>query len=441
MSASEHKQSIGIVMTSAIVVGTMIGAGIFLLPVSLAPLGMNAVIAWVVSAIGALSIAFSLSRLILSDGGGIQRYVEGVFGPTVAFIVTWAFWVSTWTAMAALAIATAAALSRIFPSISDAWSIAMVGIATTLVVTGINARGIRAAGGFALLTVAIRILPLLAVIVVVLLRQSNGQPVTPLASMPVTANNIATAVALTLFAMLGFEAATAPVGKVRNPTRTIPLAIIAGTAFVALLYLFSSTSVSLILSPEATATSLAPYADALKATWGEGAAKLAALAIAIAALGGLNSNLLCAGELGYSMALRGDMPVQLSRTSGDNTPVYSQLFAAALTIVLVLLNTSKTTAELFTFIILLATTSTLVLYVIGALAALRTNPPLAAKAVIAVSILFSLFAFYGAGAEANLWGLMLLAIGLAVRWLCHRVTPSRAGSTPAAANGAAGPRE
>jgi APA family basic amino acid/polyamine antiporter len=438
MTAAAHNQSIGVVMTSAIVVGTMIGAGIFLLPVSLAPLGVNAVIGWVVSAIGALCIAFSLSRLVRGEGGGIQSYVEAVFGPTVGFVVTWAFWVSTWTSMAALAIATSAALSRIFPTIGDPWSIAMVGVATTVIVMAVNARGIRAASGFALITVAIRILPLLAVIAVVLIRQANAQPLAPLAPLPVTADNIASAVALTMFAMLGFEAATAPVGKVRDPTRTIPLALMAGTAFVALIYLFSSTAVSLILSPQAAAGSLAPYADALKANWGEAAAEFAALGIAIAALGGLNSNLLCAGELGYSMALRGDLPPLLARTSASNTPVASQLVAGALTIALVLLNTSKSTAALFTFMILLATSSTIVLYAVGALAALRRERSMLAKPVILLSILFSLFVFYGAGAEANLWGLVLLAIGLGVRWAMRRFSSS-ASTIPAPAAAPAAP--
>ena len=438
MAAAEQKQSIGLLMTSAIVVGTMIGAVIFLLPVSLEPLGVNAVIGWIVSAIGALCIAFALSRLVRAEGGGIQSYVEAVFGPTAGFVVTWAFWVSTWTSMAALAIAAAAALSRIFPAFSDSWSIAMVGIATTLAIMGVNARGIRAASGFALVTVAIRVLPLLAVIAVVITRQIKAQPLAPLAQVPVTTDHIATAVALTMFAMLGFEAATAPVGKVSNPTRTIPLALLSGTAVVGLIYLFSSTAVSLILSPEATATSLAPYADALKANWGEAAVQFAALGIAIAAIGCLNSNLLCAGELGYSMALRGDLPATLARTSRSNTPVASQLLAAGLTILLVLLNTSKSTAELFTFMILLATSSTIVLYAVGALAALRTRQPPLAKIVIAASILFSLFVFYGAGAEANLWGVVLLAIGLAVRWFFRRFNSS-ASTIPAEAPNPAEP--
>jgi APA family basic amino acid/polyamine antiporter len=157
MSEAKNKQTIGIWMTSALVVGTMIGAGIFLLPVSLAPLGLNAVIGWVISAAGALCIAFALCRLVRQEGGGIQSYVEAIFGPTVGFVVTFAFWVSSWAAMAAVAIATAAALSRIVPVLGDPRWITAVSVATTIAVAVVNARGVRVAGGFALLTVAIKI--------------------------------------------------------------------------------------------------------------------------------------------------------------------------------------------------------------------------------------------------------------------------------------------
>lgn len=419
MTGPNEKQTIGLWMTGALVVGTMIGAGIFLLPLSLAPLGWNAVIGWIVSAIGAMCIAFALCRLVREQGGGIQSYIEPIFGPTVGFVVTFAFWVSSWAAMAAVAIATAAVLARIIPMFNDPFWIATISIAATTAVAIVNARGVRAAGSLAVLTVAIKILPLLAVMLLVVLLQVEGQPLASLAQTPVTVDNIATAVALTLFALLGFEAATAPVAKVRDPTRTIPRALLAGTLFVALLYLLSSTSVSLILSPDSTTDSIAPFADALATRWGEPAALFAAIAISIAALGALNNNLLVAGELGYSMALRGDFPASLARVSSTYAPIISQLVGSAFAIVLVLLNSSKATADLFTFVVLLTTTANLVVYLVGGLAAFRIDRSIVARIAIVLSILFSLFAFYGVGVEANLWGLALLLIGLVVRWACR----------------------
>lgn len=436
---ARRDDGIGFWLTSAIVVGTVIGSGIFLLPASLAPLGANAPIAWVVSGVGAMCIAFALSRIVRPEGGGLQSYIEAELGPTAGFIVTFALWTASCTGIAGPSIAAAAAFSILVPALSDPWSVAMVALVTTIALTIINARGIRAAGSLALVTIAIRIVPLLAVIVVALMRGANHQRLTPLAPTPITLDNIAAAVTLTLFAIIGFEVGTTPVGKVRNPSRTIPLALMAGTAFCVVLYLLSSTSVTLILSPQATATSLAPYADALKGNFGEAAVGLAAIAIIVAAVGGANTSILVAGELGYSMALRRDLPQYVARTSLTNTPVVSQVLASTFAIALILSNASKSTAQMFIFLSLLATTVTLVVYVLGAFTALRRRPSATATAAIGISILFSLFAFYGAGLSANLLGLGSLVVGLGIRWLCHRLTRWRGGSSRLAAASPAAP--
>jgi amino acid transporter len=139
------------------------------------------------------------------------------------------------------------------------------------------------------------------------------------------------------------------------------------------------------------------------------------------------------------MALRGDLPKYVARTSPTNTPVVSQVLASTFAIALILSNASKSTAQMFIFLSLLATTVTLVVYVLGAFTALRRRPSATATAAIGISILFSLFAFYGAGLSANLLGLGSLVVGLGIRWLCHRLTRSRGGSSRLAAASPAAP--
>ena len=429
----------GVWMTSALVVGTMIGAGIFMLPVSLAPLGPNAPIAWIVSSIGALCIAFALARLTKGGGAGIQAHIEKAFGPTVGFLVAWAFWCSNWAGQAALAIAGASALSRVVPALAGPDAVAMVAIASVAFLTAVNAMGARAAGGMSVLTVAIKLLPLLAVIAILGLRSASAVPFVPLAPIPLTIANIATAVALTLFALTGFENATTPVNKVRNPERTLPLAILGGTLFVALVYLLSSTGVMLLLPAEAVASSPAPFADAIAAQWGEGAATFAALAISVGAFGALNGLILGTGELGYAMALRRELPAFMAQTRGANTPVAAQLVGSVLTILLVLAASSRGTASLFVFVILLSTASVLFVYLAGALAAWKISSTFGARLTLSVALLFILFAFYGSGAEADFWGMVLLAIGFVVM-LTMRAINSR-GSNPAAEAAPAAPQE
>lgn len=436
--AAKRAPLMGPWLTTGLVVGSMIGSGIFMLPASLAPLGINAVVGWLVSVGGALSIAFALARLSRHGGeGGIQSYIEQAFGPLTGFLVTWAFWVSSWVGSAAVAIAFGSAVSRINPLFGDA-TVIISGVSAIAFLTLVNALGVRVSGGVNLATIAIKLLPLVGVVILLGLGAASSAPLEPLAPVPLTIGSIATATTLTLFAMLGFEIATAPVGKVRDPSRTLPRAILGGTALVGLIYLLSSSAVLLLLPADAVAGSPAPFADAFAERGGEGLVRMVAFAIAVSAFGALNCGVLANGELGYAMARRRQLPAVMARTRGVNTPVVAQVVAAALGIALVLANSSRSTAEMFTFAILLTTSATLVVYLAGTAAAWRHCPSAGAQAILALAALFIAFAFWGAGIEANAWCLVLLALGLAV-YSAMRIINWRLGSIPAAAAPAAWP--
>ena len=432
-------QTMGIWLTTGLVVGTMIGSGIFLLPVSLAPLGRNAVIAWFVSIAGALSIAFALARLSRGGGeGGIQAYIEQAFGPLTGFVITWAFWVSAWVSNAAVAIAFGAATSRISPLFGDQTAIVLA-IAAIAFLTFVNALGVRVSGGLNLATIAIKLLPLIGVVVLLALGVGGGAPFEAFAPTPITIGAVATATSLTLFAMLGFENATAPVGKIRDPARTVPRAILGGTALVGLIYLLSSSAVLLLLPAQLVANSPAPYADVFAARGGEGLVLMAAFAIAVSAFGSLNCGILVGGELAFAMAQRGQLPAVMARTRQGNLPVAAQLVSALLSVALVLANSSKSTADLFAFTILLTTSATLFVYLAGTAAAWRHCPSAGARAILCLASLFIAFAFWGAGFEADAWCLALLAVGLVV-YAAMRALNSRR-SSPLAALAPAAPLE
>jgi APA family basic amino acid/polyamine antiporter len=187
--------------------------------------------------------------------------------------------------------------------------------------------------------------------------------------------------------------------------------------------------VMLLLPADRIATSPAPYADVIAMQWSESAALLAALTIAISAFGSLNGMIFATGELGYAMGLRGDLPPLFARAGRDNIPVGAHLVGGALTVLLILANSTKATANLFTFVILLSTAAVLVVYGLGTLAAWKENRSAVSRAVLIVAMLFILFAVYGSGLEADLWCLALLAGGLAIRFILRLI----AGSSRAAA--------
>jgi basic amino acid/polyamine antiporter, APA family len=289
----------------------------------------------------------------------------------------------------------------------------------------------------AIVTVVLRILPLLLVIALSAVRLAGHGPVQPLWTTPLSFSAIATASALTLFALTGFENVSAPIGKVENSHRVIPLALLIGVSLVALLYLGSSSSVMLLLSPEQIARSPAPYADAIAASWGEVAAYLTSFAIAISAFGCIGCTMMAAGELCFSLAQRRDLPVALARTNACGAPMTAQLISAMLSILLVLANSSRTTAGLFTFIILLSTVAVLILYVVAALATGIRERSKGVRALVVGGTLFAAFAFYGSGLEASLWGLGLACFALPVRIISRLLN----GSSPEAVAYRASPPE
>lgn len=430
---------IGLWMTTALVIGTIIGAGIFMLPVALAPLGANALLGWLISGAGILCIAYGMARLSRLGGHGIQANIEQEFGPTVAFLVAWSFWISNCAAQASIAIGTASALSFAGIDFGGQTGVLLFAIFWLVALTALNAAGVRAVGGFSIVTVAIKIMPLLAVIWLFAERGVSGQPYAALPSVPVDFANIAAATALTFYALTGFEAATTPVGKVRDAERTIPRAVIGGTAIVVLLYLFAGTGLQFLLPVDAIVNSPAPFADALVAEWGKGAAIFAALTIAVAAIGCLNGIILCSGELAYSMALRGDLPTILKKTRGINTPVMAQIASSGLSLLLLLANSSRSTANLFTFVILVSAAGVVVVYLAAVLAAWKASPAPLSKIILALAVAFIAFATYGIGLEAGMWCLVLLAAGLAIRAVMRRL--NSLGSSPVQAAVPAAPPE
>ena len=343
-------------------------------------------------------------------------------------------WCATWIGIPAVGLAIATALTRLAPGLAG-YEI-MIAFGSLVAVLLLNLRGIRVVGEFTLVTVFIRIFPLLAVIVIAAILFSGGQPLQPIDQPPATLGNVATAAALCLFALTGFEFSLSPVGKIRDPRRNLVRGLLVGVALVAILYLATTVSLSLIVPNADIARSSAPFANAIGGQWGEGAALVAAAAIAISAIGALIPSTLAVGENLYSMALRGDVPRAFSVTNRHDAPYLALIAGLGLSSLLLLLNASKGTAGLFTFITLLASDAVLYLYAAATIAAAIKDRRATTIIAAIIGIAFVLFAFYGSGRTAFLLSLALVGTGV----LVHLIKRAR-GSNPAAETSPAGPPE
>ncbi|KKC26918.1 amino acid permease [Sphingomonas sp. SRS2] len=420
-------------MATALVVGNMIGSGVYMLPASLAPYGWNVIPAWGITIAGSLCIAAVFAGLCRArpQAGGPYVYVNAAFGKDTAFFIAWAYWISLFVGNGAIAVAAVSYLSAFIPALATnaLWSTGVT-IALVWTLTAVNISGTRNMGWVQIVTTVLKIMPLIAVVIIAVVAAPAGDLTLPDPNKPeIGLAAITTAGTLTLWAFLGLESATVPAGKVIDPERTIPRATLGGTALTGVIYLFACMAVILLLAPDVAAHSAAPFAEVMGRYWGSGAAQVVAAFAMISALGALNGWILLQGEMPAAMAAGGVFPRALGKVAANGVPVRAHLLSSALVTGVLALNASKTTVNLFTFIALLATTAALVMYLFVAAAALKLG---GVKRWVAIAgAVYSVWALYGAGAEANMWGAVLILAGVPVWWIMRRspVIPAQAGMT------------
>jgi len=404
---------------TALIIGGMIGSGIFLMPVSLAPYGWTSVAAWLISISGAMAIGYAIARMarLMPEETGAIAISGALLGTVPGMLVGWAYWVSTWAAVAAIAIAATSYLASLLPALAATpltGALAAVGLIWGM--TLINLAGAAFAGRFQLLTTVMKLLPLIAVGVVVLVIIARGTAVTPPLPAPASAlGGLAGAVTLTLFPLLGFETAGVAADRVADPARTVMRATMTGTALTGLIYILVCSGIA--LTPAALAVSPAPFALFITTHLGAASGLAVAGFAALAAIGALNCWVLMQAEVPLGMARAGLLPRWFARVSGRDVPVPALLLSSTLASLLVLSNASQTLAGVFTFAALLTTCSSLYLYIAICAAALSRRTAMTAGVI---GIAFSLFAMWGAGWQASGLSLLLMLSGLPLYWLRGR---------------------
>ena len=430
-----NTKQLGFWMCLALVIGNMIGSGVFLLPASLAPYGLNSVLGWVLTAIGSLLLAsvFSVLSRAFPNEHGPYAYTRMAFGDLIGFIVAWGYWVAVWVGNAAVATASVSYLSNLMP-----WIATMPGASTAVTLllvwlfTAINLRGARETGAVQILTTILKLLPLLAVAGLGVFLFATGDTrlnTVALQQHRFTWDAVTASATLTLWAFLGLESAAVATEKVINPERNIPLATLWGTLIAALVYVVSCTVVILLIPTDQLAGSNAPFADAVSPFWGTGASHWLALFAAISGLGALSGWILVQGEMPYQMAKAGVFPKSFAKTNSRGAPVVGLLVSGVLLSGVVLINGGKSMVQIFTFLLLISTSATLVMYLLCSLAALwlhaKGRLPLKGSVAVFVAIsvmaaVYALWALLGAGKEAVLWGFLLLGCAVPVfytmRW-------------------------
>lgn len=423
-------KTLGIWMCTALVVGNMIGSGVFLLPASLAPFGTLGLFGWLLTTAGALLLALIFARLARAYPavGGPYAYAREGFGDFVGFLVAWGYWSSIWAGNAAIAVAFVGYLGWFFPVLgTNPVASGATALCAIWGLTAINCRGIREAGVVQLATTVLKLLPLVLIALFGLfyLEPDHFSPINPSGGNPLSI--ITAAGALTLWAFLGLESATIPAGEVVDPEKTIPRATVLGTLIAAAVYIFSTVAVMGVVDGPTLAQSTAPFADAAQAMWGPWAGNLVAAGAMIATFGALNGWIMMQGQIPLAVAQDGLFPKAFARLSKGGAPVFGLVISSVVVTVLMAANYTRSLVDLYTFVILLSTLNTLVPYVFavaGEWLIRKKHPQRFAKATAltmmgsALAFVYVLWAIGGSGADAVYWGFLLMMAGVPVYvWL------------------------
>ncbi len=419
---SGQARKIGFWTCTALVVGNVIGMGIFLLPASLAPYGFNALIGWTVTLFGCLTLARVFAHLsaALPDADGPYGYIRGTLGELPAYMSMWAYWVSLWLTNAALATGVVGYITVVLPELAVIPSVWFaLGLQWLFVL--VNLFGVRTGGVVQIVTTVLKLLPMLAIGLLGgwVLLTSPGSYVAHLPPTPVTLGDVMAASTIALFAMLGIESASVPATRVNDPGRTIPRATMTGTVLVAAIYIVVSAVPLLLIRQEVLANASAPFALLMDQFGRAGLGRWLALFVVISGLGALNGWTLLAGELTRTMADNGVLPPMFSRNNRHGAPVVALVITAVLASVMVWMSYSRSLVAAFTFITRVVTAANLPLYLACTLALAvlwrRGTAGCTGRNVLlvaAVATAYVIFAFIGIGSEPFVYALGLIAVGL-----------------------------
>ena len=421
---SSNNKKIGLITTTSLVVGNMIGAGIFILPASLSTYGSISLLGWIFTASGAIILAkiFSnLSKIIINKSGGPYAYSKEGFGDFIGFLVAWGYWISTWISNAAIAIAIIGALSFFFPILKTNSLLAVsIGLSMIWFFTWINSNGIRSSGKIQVISTVLKILPLLFVIIfgVFFFSIDNFPKFNLTGETDFTTFSLVAA--LTLYAFLGIESASIPAENIKNPSKTVPKATMLGTIISTCIYILGTVVLFGILPTETLQNSPAPFAEAAQVIGGKYAGYFVAVGAAISGMGALNGWILILAQIPMAAAKDNIFPKVFKKNNKKGAPILGLIIGSLLSSAVMLMNFSDSLVTQFTFMVNLTVLACLVPYLFVSAAyiiiVLQKNKDTSSilKTVILglLGFLYSLWAIYGSTAEVVFYGFLLLLLGI-----------------------------
>lgn len=433
-SRSKHTK-INLPVLISLVIGNMMGTGIFILPASLSAFGSISILSWILTSIGALFLALTFANLNkkIPQTGGPYVYCKEAYGDFIGFLVAYTYWISLWVATAGIAVSSISYLGVIFKTsgvIHDPLNLFFIEVGAVWFFTFVNMIGIRTAGFLQLVLTILKIIPLVVIIGLGFFKINWHYFAEFNISGETNFTALTNAAALTVWAFIGLETATVP-AEHTNSTKDVYRATVYGTLITAIIYILSTIVLMGLIPPAILKTSTSPFADAASILFGENMAVVIAICAVIAGLGALNVCTMIQGQIPLAAARDKLFPAFFAKLSRFDTPAMSYFISSCLITILLVFTINSTLMKQFNFLALLATLASLTTYFICAMAELtllikdseKWNRKMLIKPAI-IAIIAGIYGFWmiiGAGKEIVFYGSLLLFTSFpAYAWILAR---------------------
>jgi APA family basic amino acid/polyamine antiporter len=423
--------ALGLPSATALVIGSIIGTGVFTMPAVMAGAGTSSLLTLGVISIGAvlLGVLFGqLTKRIPNSEGGVYAYARHEFGDFAGYLTAWCYWITAWAGNAAIVSSWVLYVESLFgitnPSAWTNFGIAMIGLWVPAV---INLVGVKQMALFQNITVVLKFAPLLLVGVIgwFFVKSANFGPFN--ASGGSLYSGIGIAAGVALFSFIGVECASIAARRVSNPRRNVGRASVLGTAASALLYVLVTAAVMGLVAHGSLAGNGAPFVDAFQTIFGSAwwVGKTIAVVAVISGIGALNGWTLVTAEMPWAAAKDGLFLPQFAKTYRDKIPWFGILVSTIVASALMAFSYSSNTGlTVFTYLVTLSVVTVAIPYFFSACAQLaylvsrrRTVAGWALArnlAIASAGILFSLWVTFASGYQAVYQAMVLVLVGVPI---------------------------
>ena len=416
--AGQPRGALGLPQATALIVGSIIGVGIFNLPGSLAAYGPISLFAMLLTTVGALALAVMFARMAtrMPADGGPYAYARAAFGNTVGFSNAWLYWITAWSGNAAIVVGWVLYVEQFVNTGGSTFGSILLALLGLWIPAAINLSGVKNMGAVQVWTSVLKFIPLVFMSTVGLFFISTGNFHSWNLSGDTNVAAIGGAMALCLFSYLGVETAAVAAAKVENPDRNVSRATIFGTLGTAAVYLLSLIAVFGIVGSARLGTSTAPYSTAVNdifgGTW---SGYLMAALVVISGFGALNGWTMICAEMPLAAASDGLFPAVFGRLSARGVPTFGIVSSTLLaSVVMVLAYAGSAGYTVFNTLVYMSGITAAIPYGFSALAqitwrlhdnrSLRTPRFVRDVTVAVVALIFSvLFIWYSRNTGGSRW--------------------------------------